>query len=144
MPESPCFETPTLADRMVVVPSTRVARRIPSKAVAQRRARLARRTRDTVGQLPREPAGSAQGRSQSTACDHHTVTSGSAIAARPVRDVTSWRDDGSRLSGRTSHSAVLCTAWLHKSPSPTIRTDLEFALLTIVDYATKWRPWAPF
>jgi len=83
MPESPCFETPTLADRMVVLPSTQVARRIPSKAAVQRRARRARRTRDTVGRLPREQGGLAQGRSQSTACDHHSVTSVSAIAARP-------------------------------------------------------------
>jgi hypothetical protein len=83
MPESPCFETPTLADRMAVLPSTQVARRNPSKAVVQRRARRARRTLDTVGRLPREQGDSAQGRSQSTAWDHHTFTSGSSVAAGP-------------------------------------------------------------
>ena len=115
MPESPCFETPTLVDRMVVTPSTQVARRIPSKAVVQRRARRARRTRETGGRLPREQGGSAQGRSQSTACDHHSVTSGSAIAA-PTHSATYFgQTTEADYRGRTSHSAVLSIAWLHKS-----------------------------
>src|SRR5258705_5141157 len=82
MPGSPCFEIPTLVSQAVPLPSIRVARRILAKAVVQLRARRAGRTRDTVGRLPREQGGSAQGRSQSTACDHHTVTSASAIGAR--------------------------------------------------------------
>jgi hypothetical protein len=64
---------------------------------------------------------------------HATIIVEALSLPHPPRDFTSRPEDGSRLSCRTSHSAVLCTAWLHKSPSPTIRTDLEFALLTIAD-----------
>src|ERR1700677_1194735 len=109
MPESPCFETPTLVDRVVVLPSTQVARRILSKAVVQRRARRARRTRDTVGRLPPEQGGLAQGRSQSTACDHHSVTSGGRPSTVGRYSSKSEYIDGERYGGETQMSTMLKT-----------------------------------
>src|SRR6266550_1681241 len=113
MPGSPCFETPTLVAQLVALLSTRVARRILAKAAVRRRAGRARRTRGTVVQLPREQGGSAQGRSQATACDHHTVQSVNAITPHPVGGTTSWPDDTSRLSGPTSHGGAnnAATVW---------------------------------
>ena len=42
------------------------------------------------GGVKAEQGGSAQGRSQSTACGHHTVPGGNAAPPEPVRDTTSW------------------------------------------------------
>src|ERR1700679_4216486 len=85
-----CFEIPKLVARVAAIHPTPVARQILGKAVARLHATRARQTRDTVGRLPREPAGSAQGRSQSTASGYHTFPSSTIQVSYNERGRRIW------------------------------------------------------
>jgi hypothetical protein len=106
-PGSPCFEIPTLVGPTVAAPAIRAAMRILAGAVAPLGAGLVPQTRDTVERLPLEQAAPVRGRSQETACDHHTV---------PEVDLSERnRADGAPLGGEDGGPAPLCRSTIRPS-----------------------------